>query len=458
MKKVILSLVAAVIVCGMATAQEEELSKKEAKGQAYRRSSLTMILMEDPNMDPAIANAVRTSYESAEAPKKFNDHNIDGHRIFIPAEKASEEDLKLFEQVNPPKKESIGKALGKGLLSLATANEDGSGDVAAYLEEQKRITNELGALAYKYLIEQKIPYKVMEKWFQPTETELSLKLIQDRAITASSPANFAEMAQSADGLGLLTDAGYDLIGNTFIAVSRYRYMTYSEFSEEMAKEADAVTGGLGLGDLAKSVTDLTSEVTSLVQKDEKHSYVIAVRTYLFQLVWDEETDKAVQENMKNVEGFKAIPFKLKYVGHEKSHASLAQNKDLTNDQIVSIATYRAFDKAIAKLEKKYEAFHIKTPLIAVDPEFRAEIGTYDSVEGKDMYEVLEERYDEETKRTVYIRKGVLTVDGKKIWDNDPDSPTYMDPAAPENEGKCYTVLTGKVKDVAPGYLIRRTKK
>jgi hypothetical protein len=137
---------------------------------------------------------------------------------------------------------------------------------------------------------------------------------------------------------------------------------------------------------------------------------------------------------------------------------LAQNKDLTNDQIVSIATYRAFDKAIAKLEKKYEAFHIKTPLIAVDPEFRAEIGTYDSVEGKDMYEVLEERYDEETKRTVYIRKGVLTVDGKKIWDNDPDSPTYMDPAAPENEGKCYTVLTGKVKDVAPGYLIRRTKK
>ena len=271
MKKVILSLVAAVIVCGVATAQEEELSKKEAKGQAYRRSSLTMILMEDPNMDPAIANAVRTSYESAEAPKKFNDHNIDGHRIFIPAEKASEEDLKLFEQVNPPKKESIGKALGKGLLSLATANEDGSGDVAAYLEEQKRITNELGALAYKYLIEQKIPYKVMEKWFQPTETELSLKLIQDRAITASSPANFAEMAQSADGLGLLTDAGYDLIGNTFIAVSRYRYMTYSEFSEEMAKEADAVTGGLGLGDLAKSVTDLTSEVTSLVQKDEKHS-------------------------------------------------------------------------------------------------------------------------------------------------------------------------------------------
>lgn len=444
MKKRMLSLAAMLLFVGVAVAQDA--GKKEVKGQPYRRSSLTMILMEDVNMDSAIGDVVRRSFEQAQAPKKFNDHNLDGFRTFKPEATASEADIAEFEKLNPPKKQSFGAALGKGLLSAATAKSDGSGDVAAYLEEQKRITNEFGAMAYKYLREQNIAYRAMEKWFPIEGDKLSMAVVQERGMTATSPTKWAEFESSADALGLLTDAGYDLINNTFIAVSRYRYMTGNEFAEEMAKEADAMSGGLGLGELAGAVNDLTSMASS----KDKHSYVITVRTYLFQLVWDEETHNAVQANMTNVEGFKATNFKLKYVGYEKSSASLSKKAELTNDQIVEMATYRAFDKAIAKLERKYEAFYVKTPLTAVEPQFLAEIGTYDSVEGKDKYEVLEERFNEKTNRTEYVRKGVLTVDPKGIWDNDPDSPTYQQEGA--------TVLLGKVKDVAPGYLIRRTKK
>lgn len=467
MKKLFL-LSVALLCSGLIVAQE--MSKKEAKGQEYRRSSLAMILMEDPNMDPAIIGAVRSTFEKSQAPKKFNDHNLDGYRMFVPAEKATEDDLALFEEVNPVKKQSFGASLGKGLLSLATAQEDGSGDVTAYIEEQKRITREFGALAYKYLIENKLPLLAMEKWFDvnPTDT-MNLKLIQDRGVTAKRPQELADLDNAVNKLEQLTDYGYDLIGNTFLAVSRYRYMTYDEFAEEMSKEADAMTGGLGLADLTKSVTDLGS----LVSKGDKHSYVITVRTFLFQLIWDEETENGVKDNYKNLEAFRNVPFKLKYLGQEKSNSNVGKTPNLTpeevaflgvempaeegekpkltNDQIVELATRRAFDKSIAKLEKKNEAFHVKSPLIVDENgQFFAEIGTYDSVEGKDKYEVLEEVYDEKTNRTKYVRLGVLTVDPKNIWDNDPESENYQE------VGK--TLLVGKVKNAYTGCLIRRTKK
>ena len=444
MKRVLVSIVAATMMMGMASAQE--MSKKESKGQPYFRSSLTMVLMEDPNMDPEIANTVRSTYESAEAPKKFNDHNIDGFRYFTPAETASEEDLKLFEEVNPVQKESFGKAFGKGLLSLATKKEDGSGDVAAYLEEQKRITREFGALAYKYLVEQEMPYRVMEKWFPVMEGEHSMAMVQERCYNSLTPTEVERISSAVDHEAQILKISDELIKNTFIVVSRYRYMTANEFAEEIAKEADAVSGGLGFGGLVNSVTAMT-------QSKDKHSYVVAVRSFLFQLEWNEEAENNVAANLKNPDGFKNIPFKLKYIGQEKSQASVGkggEQKEMSNDEIVAAATLRAFDKAIAKLEKKYEQFHVKTPLVTVDPEFTAEIGTYESVEGKDKYEILEQRINDKTGRVEYVRKGVLTVDPKKIWDNDPESEKYQPEGA--------TVLTGKVKDVLPGSLIRRTKK
>lgn len=444
MKRVIFSIVATVLLIGTTAAQE--LSKKEVKGQGYFRSSLTMILMEDPEMDPDIANSVRSTYESAKAPLKFNDHNIDGHRIFIPGESASEADLALFEQINPTPKESIGKALGKGLLSMATKKEDGSGDVAAYLEEQKRITREFGALAYKYLIEQEIPYKVMEKWFPIVDGKHTMSMVEERCFNSLTPSQVEAISASVDHQGQILKFSNELLNNTFIAVSRYRYMTASEFAEEMAQEADALTGGLGLGDLTSSFTDLTSS-------GDRHSYVVAVRTFLFQLDWNDELDSAIAQNMENPVGFKDLKFKFKYIGQEKSHASVGkggeENKDKSNDELVAEATLRAFDKAIAKLERKYEEFHVKTPLKTVEPEITAEIGTYDSVEGKDKYEILEQRTNEKTGRIEYIRKGIITVDPKQIWDNDPDSDKYEPNGA--------TVFTGKVKDVLPGYIIRRTK-
>ena len=488
MKKLFFTAIA-LLLTGLVFAQDaEKMSKKEAKGQEYRRSSLAMILMEDPNMDSTIVGAVRFAFANAQAPKKFNDHNLTGYRIFTPAETATKEDLALYDEVNPKKKESLVAGLGKGLLSMATAKEDGSGDVAAYIEEQKRITRELGALSYKYVYENKLPLKAMEKWFNVDVTakdSMDLALIEERGFTGKRPQQLMELQNAENSLEQLTDYGYDLIGNTFFAVARYRYMTGQEFAEEMSKEADAMTGGLGLADLTSSFNDLTN----VFKKDDKHSYVVSVRTYLYQLVWDEETENNVKDNYKNIDAFRNGNYRVKFVGQEKSHASVSRNPkltldeynkykpaspetevpasdttvapavdsttlklklDLTNDQIVEIATLRAFDKSIAKLEKKYEAFHVKSPLIVEDDKFYAEIGTYDSVEGKDKYEVLEEVFDEKTQRTKYVRLGVLTVDPKNIWDNDPESPNFQE------QGR--TLLQGKVKHAYSGCLIRRTKK
>lgn len=431
----------------------------------YRRSSLTMILMEDAEMNPEIAPIVRSTFESAVAPIKFNDHNIDGFRTFVPSA-ITDADYAAYDAVNPPQKQTFGKALGLGLLGAATSNGNSDENAAKFIEEQKKIKRDLGTQAYKYLTENNIAHRIMDKWFAeqaietdeagnthvkyilPTaETGLSMTTIQERAISDATPLDKIKVQAAADKLGLLTSAGMELIGNSFVVVSRYRYMTANEYAEEMAKIADANTGGLGLTDLTKSVTALGD---SFKGENSKNSYVVAVRTYLFQLVWDESLQKSVSDNFDNYAAYADMPFSLKLIGYETASASCGSKKERTQEEIIAMATMRAFDKVIAKLERKYEVFRTKTPIMEVEPEVTIGIGTREGVDKKDKFEVLEQVADEKTGAVVYKRCGVMQVEPTKIWDNDEDSDNYREEGA--------TVLKGKLKNIYPGMLVRQANK
>lgn len=431
----------------------------------YRRSSLTMILMEDPEMNAEIAPIVRATFDNAVAPIKFNDHNIDGFRTFIPSA-ITDADYASYDAVNPPKKQSFGKALGLGLLGAVTSSSNSDENAAKFKEEQDKIKRDLGTQAYKYLLENNIAHRMMDKWFSeltletdeegnskvkynlPTaETGLSLSTIQERAVSDATPLDKIQAQAAADQLGILTSAGMELIGNSFVVVSRYRYMTANEYAEEMAKVADATTGGLGLGDLTKSFTGMGDLFKG---KNSKSSYVITVRTYLFQLVWDEAIQQTVSDNFNNFEAFANMPFSLKFIGYETATASCGSKKERTQEEIIAMATMRAFDKVIAKLERKYEVFRTKTPIMDVEPEVTIGIGTKECVEKKDKFEILEQVVDEKTGRVVYKRCGVMQVDPSKIWDNDEESDNYQEEGA--------TVLKGKVKNIYPSMLVRQTNK
>lgn len=415
---------------------------KTDKSVEYRRSSLMMVLMEDPEMDPTIRTTVHNAFANATVPLKFNDHDINEFKIFTPAD-ISEDDLNAYDALKPQKKKSFGSMLGKAALSAAS---DGQG--SAYLDEINALKRKLGAQAYKFIKENNISHKVMDKWFSLDEqaNTMSLQLIEDRAQSEATPTELL-MAQAQNNVGeFLQNTGLDLLGNTFIVINRYRYLTAQEYADELAKIADAMSGGAGFGSLVGSV----NAVTNTVSKSDKNSYVVEVKTYLFQMVWNDDVKKAIEDNYGNIEAYKALNFDVKFIGQEAATASCGAKDTLSQEQVIEKATMRAFNKVIGKMEKKYEEFRTKTPITSVDPVIEAEIGTMESVEKKDKYEILEQKLNEKTKAVEYRRIGTVTVDPDGIWQNDEDAEGY------QQEGT--TKFIGKVKNATPGMLLRQISK
>ena len=148
-------------------------------------------------------------------------------------------------------------------------------------------------------------------------------------------------------------------------------------------------------------------------------------------------------------------FKLELVGFDKAWADLQSTifTQKSEDELIRIATVKAIDAVIAKLQKQHDVFKTKTPLYSVDP-LSAKIGLKEGLEKGDKYEVLEQYIDEEG-RTRYDIKGVIRVD-KEIWDN-----RYMAAEEREAEGKTdegidATLFKGGGK-FYPGLLIRQIK-
>ena len=156
-------------------------------------------------------------------------------------------------------------------------------------------------------------------------------------------------------------------------------------------------------------------------------YYVRTTTYLYKLVWDDETADNFYSNYwvdasnpdsKRSDAFdKTSMFKLKYVGSEVSRNNLQSTIFTTksNDQLIEIATIRAVDKNIGKLQRTFEEFRVKTPLLSGDP-ISAKIGTKEGIEKGDKFEVLEQMMDEDG-ITSYKRVGVIKVDKNNIWDN-----------------------------------------
>jgi len=96
---------------------------------------------------------------------------------------------------------------------------------------------------------------------------------------------------------------------------------------------------------------------------------------------------------------------------------LASNRmGIAQDTLIAKATINSFEAVIAKLQKKYEVFRTKTPLLSGDP-ITAKIGLKEGLEAGDKFEVLEQVLDEKTGRTTYKRVGKIKVKSGMIWDN-----------------------------------------
>lgn len=145
---------------------------------------------------------------------------------------------------------------------------------------------------------------------------------------------------------------------------------------------------------------------------------------------------------------------MKYIGMQKSSGKdvsfLGVNLD-DPEQMVRKACQRAIDENIASLQKNFEVFKVKTPLVSVEP-ICAQIGMKEGVTEDSRFEVLEAVMKDD--KVEYKKVGELKPVPGLIWDN-----RYMakeEGAAGAGLGQT-TFKKTSGRDFYPGMLIREIK-
>lgn len=372
MKKLIYNLVlfAAVMLSYNGYAQ----NKKEV--DEYRRSSIYTILIN--HKEQKFATEIKDAFVSLPVPDKYNDHN----------------------------------------LSVKVLTKSGKLKDAKSDDENKEIT--------EFLNNNKVASRLVGKWFNRDifTGECNSDLVKERGLYDANTYDVIMAEKSARSMALLQDSGEDLIGNTFVLVNDIRYVD----KEKTGKAIGGVLRILGAIASAASgvdVTDLTDNLGSMMETLK--GFKVKVNTFLYQLVWDEETMMdfytTMYSNGPDNEKVKVFEnrrgdFKLKYVGKVESKGGDVSFMGVNLDEPINMvrkACQRALDENIADLQQEFEAFRTNSPLISVEP-LKAHVGLKENVTAGSRFEVLQAIEDETGKRT-YKRVGVITPEKDQIWDN-----------------------------------------
>lgn len=422
--------------------------KKDSINTNYQRSSLALFLMEDVGMP--MKDTILQSFNTAPFPDKFNNHNV-AVRSFERCTTLTEEDQAAFDAaVNLATSQNAAEApKKKGMFGkfLKAAASDASGGVVGATSK-----DEMAVSANKFLVDQKIAKQMFDKWFLDSAGNFSLALAQERGLYNATKSDVEQAASSVYGTASLADAGIDLVNNTFAVVCNYRYMPKDSLVALIGGVAAAAAEASG-----NSYAVMGAKAAMMALSASLGAgYYVVVNTYLFQLNWNDNVQNQLSQVWDNREAYDAADFYgFKYIGNTTGWAQVKAGIFTNKDQaeLIQIATVNATDAAIAKLEKKYDVFKTKSPLmVAEDGTLYAHIGMKEGIEPKDKYEVLERAIDPKTGRTIYKSKGTITVVKDHIWDN-----RYMADQEPDHDSSINeTYFEGK-GDYYNGLLIRQIK-
>ena len=377
----------------------------------YRRSSIYSILVN--HTDQQFANEIKEAFLQIPVPDKFNDHN----------------------------------------LSVKVLNLDKKLEGAGKEKENPIIT--------EFLQNNRVASRLVGRWFNRDffTGQCNMELVKERGLYNATEFDKQLATRSARGMAMLQDAGEDLIGNTFVIVNDIRYVdknkgakTGAAFLKILGAVAAAYTGN-------NNISNLTDNVGNMVETLK--GFKVKINTFLYKLDWSDEQaalfyqeqyaaspDATKRANFESARG----KYKLKYVGKVESSGGTTSFLGINEDQpivMVRKACQRAIDENVVDLQRNYEEFRTKTPLLTVEP-LTAYVGLKEGVSAKSKFEVLEVVEMEDGSHK-YNRVGVIEPISSLIWDN-----RFM----AEEEGAAgatlgYTTFR-KVsgKDFAKGMLIR----
>ena len=287
------------------------------------------------------------------------------------------------------------------------------------IEESKLKDQEL---ITEFLQKNFIASRLVGKWFNRNAKTgvCDMELIKERGIYNASALERELAQKSIRGLALLEDAGEELLNSTFVLVNDISYAPVS-----LNPMLTPVLRGLSKV-AAKQDSEEDKKMTEgFFTQTGGGGYKVKVHTYLYRLNWDDKiSEKFYKEcytetadenkiiNFNNIRG----DFTLQYMGDQESSGSKRKLGLHENSaKMVRKACQRALDENVAKLQKNFEVFKVKAPLMNVSP-LTSEIGLKEGMTEKSRYEVLEVVEDEKG-HIDYKRVGIIKPMKDKIWDN-----------------------------------------
>lgn len=371
MKKTILTLMmSAAVMASYAQTDNEEMMN-------YRRSSLYSLMVN--HTDQQYANEIKEAFLQIPVPDKFNNHD-----------------------------------LSVKVLNLATKLEGAKSD-----QENPIIT--------KFLEDNKVASRLVGRWFNRDvyTGDCNMELVKERGLYNATEFDRQLAKRSARGMALLQDAGEDLIGNTFVVVNDIRYIDKSKGSKTvgsifkiLGQVAAAYTGNDNYSDLGNNLGDVAESLKG---------FSVRINTFLYRLDWNKDLADLFYQEQYGVKGDatkkdnfdKARPnYHLKYVGKVESKGGTTSFLGIKEDEPVMMVRktcQRAIDENVVDLQRNYEEFRTKTPLLTAEP-LTAYIGKKEGVSPKSKYEVLEV-VEMEDGTHKYNKVGEIEPIDGQIWDN-----------------------------------------
>ncbi|MBQ9705109.1 MAG: hypothetical protein IJV55_02805 [Paludibacteraceae bacterium] len=330
------------------------------------------------------------------------------------------------------------------------------------------------AMLEKVLNDNEVPKFMVAKWFgmdidldnfDIEKAHFSMDLIQERGQYNASELDVNLAKQTARGVAALSDAGEELIGNTFMLISDMTYVT----AEEKAAIAKATLNALGSFVDAVFKTNLGSTTAELAGDiaDSFTGFTVKTHSYLFQMDWNDSIAAifynnyyTAEPNPEKVMAFlmDTSTFRMHYVAHEYEYSEKSVIVgQYERPELIKMVCTRSIDKNIAALQLAYEDFKVKTPVYEMITNsngkvtgYTAKIGLKEGISEKSKFQVVQRQMNPETNRTEYKYVATVKPEKGKIWDNRYNAVTE------KSEGSELTATTFKKVaggEILPGMLL-----
>ena len=342
----------------------------------YRRSSIYSVLVN--HTDQQFASEIKEAFLQIPVPDKFNDHN----------------------------------------LSVKVLNLDKKLSGASSEKENPLIT--------EFLNNNKVASRLVGRWFNRDffTGQCNMELVKERGLYNATEFDKQLASRSARGMAMLQDAGEDLIGNTFVLVNDIRYVDKNKGAKTVGSILK-VFGSIAAAYTGSNIDDLTDNIGDMVETIK--GFKVKINTFLYKLEWSDDIATQFYQDQ-----YGAVPdptkkanfdaargnYKLKYVGKVESSGGTTSFLGINEDQpvvMVRKACQRAIDENVVDLQRNYEEFRTKSPLVSVEP-ITAYVGMKEGVTEKSKFEVLEV-VELENGKHKYNRVGVIQPIENLIWDN-----------------------------------------